>query len=54
MVRSYLTATQHVLNIRKPFWLRFLEKIGVSAGLAGYTAIAAHAFSSVYTTPRPF
>jgi hypothetical protein len=23
-----LTATQHVLNIRKPFWLRFPEKNG--------------------------
>jgi hypothetical protein len=32
-MRLLLTATQHALNIRKPFWLRFFEKIG--AGMKG-------------------
>jgi hypothetical protein len=43
-------ATQHVvLNIRKPFWLRFLEKIGAGrkADLGGFHAAGA------LTAPRP-
>jgi hypothetical protein len=47
MVRSYLTATQHVLNIRKPFWLRFLEKIGTG----GRCWLNCSRFQSVFTRP---